>query len=244
MVFKKYVQIGRVAVVNYGPDLGKLCTIIDIIDETRVLVDGPLTITGVVRQAMPLKWIVLTKFVVTIPHSCNSHLLVKAFKKAEVVKKFNQTRWASKLHMRASKLQMNDFDRFKVMIAQKSLHYQIYMKTNTLRRKDQIAHTVARKKTLLKARANQKKQRIASKKIRDEKKANMTEEQKQAKAQKKLHRQTDTKLQLVAKLRKEEAAKRKQAEHARHNAKLLKKKKAAATKKAPKPAAEKKIPLK
>jgi hypothetical protein len=34
--FTRFVEIGRVALINYGPDAGKLCTIIDIIDSNRV----------------------------------------------------------------------------------------------------------------------------------------------------------------------------------------------------------------
>lgn len=35
-LFKKFVEIGRVARINYGPDAGKLCTIIDVVDHNRV----------------------------------------------------------------------------------------------------------------------------------------------------------------------------------------------------------------
>ena len=51
MGFKRFVEIGRVAVISYGPDSGKLCTIVDVIDHNRVLVDGPAAITGVHRAA-------------------------------------------------------------------------------------------------------------------------------------------------------------------------------------------------
>lgn len=32
----RYVEIGRVAMVNYGPDYGKLVTIVDVVDQNRV----------------------------------------------------------------------------------------------------------------------------------------------------------------------------------------------------------------
>jgi ribosomal protein L14E/L6E/L27E len=35
-VFKRFVEVGRVALINYGPDSNKLCVIVDVIDETRV----------------------------------------------------------------------------------------------------------------------------------------------------------------------------------------------------------------
>lgn len=36
MLFKRFVQIGRVVLINYGPDQGKLATIIDVLDGARV----------------------------------------------------------------------------------------------------------------------------------------------------------------------------------------------------------------
>ena len=36
MPFSRYVEIGRVALVNYGADAGKLVVITDVIDSNRV----------------------------------------------------------------------------------------------------------------------------------------------------------------------------------------------------------------
>ena len=36
MPFKRHVEIGRVAMVNYGEDYGKLVVISDIVDQNRV----------------------------------------------------------------------------------------------------------------------------------------------------------------------------------------------------------------
>jgi hypothetical protein len=36
MPFKRYVEIGRIALVNYGPDCGKLVVISDVVDQNRV----------------------------------------------------------------------------------------------------------------------------------------------------------------------------------------------------------------
>ena len=60
-VFTRFVEAGRVAYISYGPNFGKLCTIVDIVDGKRVntiefniilqvLVDGPAT--GVKTQQM------------------------------------------------------------------------------------------------------------------------------------------------------------------------------------------------
>merc|ERR1712151_1267000 len=53
------MQVGRVVYINYGPCKGKIAVVVDIVDENRILVDGPTT--GVDRQVMPSKRIALTK---------------------------------------------------------------------------------------------------------------------------------------------------------------------------------------
>ena len=46
MSFTRFVEIGRVVLINYGEDAGKLGTIVDVVDNGRALVDGPTAITG------------------------------------------------------------------------------------------------------------------------------------------------------------------------------------------------------
>ena len=35
-VYKRFVQVGRVILINAGPDSGKLATIVDVLDQNRV----------------------------------------------------------------------------------------------------------------------------------------------------------------------------------------------------------------
>ncbi len=42
-MFERSVEAGRLVVVQYGPQKGKIATIVDIIDDRRVLIDGPAT---------------------------------------------------------------------------------------------------------------------------------------------------------------------------------------------------------
>ena len=58
MPFSKFVEIGRVAMLNEGPDAGKIAAIVNVIDQNRVLIDGPTS--GVARQAYPIKQLHLT----------------------------------------------------------------------------------------------------------------------------------------------------------------------------------------
>jgi ribosomal protein L14E/L6E/L27E len=119
--FNKFVQVGRVAVIAIGPQEGKLCVILDIIDQNRVstsdtdryadtypktdnlkfffvclkaLIEGPFH--GVVRQAINFKVLHLTKFCLRIPHSARQATVKKQWIKAEIDKKWSETQWAKK----------------------------------------------------------------------------------------------------------------------------------------------------
>jgi|EP00624_Nannochloropsis_granulata_P002672 hypothetical protein len=35
-LFTRFVEVGRVVLVNYGPDYGKLATVIDVVDGNKV----------------------------------------------------------------------------------------------------------------------------------------------------------------------------------------------------------------
>ncbi|XP_020849013.1 large ribosomal subunit protein eL14 [Phascolarctos cinereus] len=117
MVFKRYVEIGRVAYISFGPHAGKLVAIVDVIDQNRALVDGPCS--GVRRQAMPFKCMQLTDFVLKFPHSARQKYVRAAWEKEKINTKWKATRWAKKIEARERKAKMTDFDRYKVMKAKK-----------------------------------------------------------------------------------------------------------------------------
>lgn len=76
-MFSRYVEIGRVCLINYGPDQGKLCTIIDVVDSNKALIDGPKDLTGVVRQMIPFKRLSLTDLVAKV-RSSRAHARARA----------------------------------------------------------------------------------------------------------------------------------------------------------------------
>merc|ERR1712072_324409 len=116
MPYSKFVEIGRVVLICQGPETGKLAVVVDVIDQNRALVDGPLSITGVHRHAVNFKQIMLTSFKVDITRSCKEAAVAKAFKAADISGKWSKSAWAKKLENRAN---LSDFDRFKVMVARK-----------------------------------------------------------------------------------------------------------------------------
>ncbi|EDO39219.1 predicted protein [Nematostella vectensis] len=115
MVYSRFVEVGRVALINAGPDEGKLCVVVDLVDQNRALIDGPCT--SVCRQAINMKHLSLTDFKIKIGRSARSGPVKKAFEAAQVQDKWEQTAWARKLAMRKKRATLNDFDRFKLKLA-------------------------------------------------------------------------------------------------------------------------------
>ena len=52
--------------ISYGPEAGKLATIIDIVDQNKCLVEGPEETTGVARQVVSFRHVALTDLTVKI----------------------------------------------------------------------------------------------------------------------------------------------------------------------------------
>jgi large subunit ribosomal protein L14e len=141
MVFTRFVEVGRVALINYGPDLGKLCVILDIVDQKRVLIDGPgqdgpvgaRDVVGVHRQVISCKRLSLTDLVLpNLPRSAKKKNIIAAWEAGDITSKWENTNWAKKLAAKKRRAALTDFDRFKVMIAKKQKSKLIAEKINDL----------------------------------------------------------------------------------------------------------------
>lgn len=119
MVFKRYVEVGRVVLINYGPETGKLATIIDIVDQNKCLIDGPQEVTGVSRQVISYTRLALTDLTVKIQANARQTTLKKAWEAADTLNKWESSSWAKKLAAKKKRASLSDFDRFKVMVARK-----------------------------------------------------------------------------------------------------------------------------
>mmetsp|Transcript_9962 Transcript_9962/g.14080 ORF Transcript_9962/g.14080 Transcript_9962/m.14080 type:complete len:135 (-) Transcript_9962:65-469(-) len=119
MPFTRYAEVGRVVLVNYGPESGKIATIVDIVDQNKCLIDGPQDITGVVRQVIPFSRIALTDLTVKIQRNARAKTLKAAWAEADTLNKWEATSWAKKLAAKKKRASLSDFDRFKVMVAKK-----------------------------------------------------------------------------------------------------------------------------
>ncbi|KAF9997854.1 hypothetical protein BGZ79_008456 [Entomortierella chlamydospora] len=110
--FQRVVEIGRVVMINYGPDAGKLAVIVDIIDHNRALIEGPTT--GIARTSYAFRRLTLTPLVIKVPRNAGQAVLKAAIEKQDLAGSWAKTSWAKKIASRAQRAANTDFDRFKL----------------------------------------------------------------------------------------------------------------------------------
>lgn len=108
----RYVEYGRIVLI----DNSKLATIVEIIDQKRVLIDGP----AINRQAIPLNKVVLTPLVLEkLPRGSRTATVHKKWAAADIDGKWAATSWAKRLATRQRRANLSDFERFQVMVLRK-----------------------------------------------------------------------------------------------------------------------------
>ena len=113
MVFRRFVEVGRVIIINYGPLTGKLAVIVDILTTTKVIVQGLKG--GVRRQELSLKRVTLTDYKIDIKRGAKREEVLKAIENYKLEEKFKKSNLAKKNELRQKRANLTDFDRFKVM---------------------------------------------------------------------------------------------------------------------------------
>ncbi len=117
MGYNKFVQIGRVARVNYGPLEGKLATIVDIVSDKRVLVDGE----DIKRQVIPIARLQLTKQVLKIGRGARTGALKKTIAKENVAQTYAKSSLGQHYASQEKREKLTDFERFKVVVLRRRL---------------------------------------------------------------------------------------------------------------------------
>ena len=120
MVYKKFVELGRVVFIAQGPHQGKIAGIVDVVDQNRLLIAGPLT--NVPCHVINIKHIQLTKFHVKVNSLCKDVVgcIKRWWKKNDINEKWNESTWAKNLALKARKATLTDFERFTArMLKQK-----------------------------------------------------------------------------------------------------------------------------
>ncbi|KAL8707981.1 MAG: hypothetical protein Q9220_007061 [cf. Caloplaca sp. 1 TL-2023] len=124
----RMVEVGRVVLFTHGPFLDRLAAVVEIIDHKRVLVDGPSKKEkgDVPRHAVGLNNMIITPIVIpNLPRAAGRGPVAKAWEKAEVESKWDQSAWAKRRDQRGKRRALTDFERFKVMKLKKQARFEV-----------------------------------------------------------------------------------------------------------------------
>merc|ERR1712080_89898 len=99
---------------------GKLAVVIDIVDENRIVVDGPTT--GVDRQVIPAKRIALTRFrIKSVLRNQKVSVLKKNIEAFNLNKRWSETAFAKRLEQAKIRAGLTDFQRHTAMVLRRQL---------------------------------------------------------------------------------------------------------------------------
>lgn len=123
------VNIGRVVLVNYGPLSGKLAVIVDLVNASRVVIDGPGL--GVKRTVISNKRISLTPFSLSnVAAQISGKDLEQAITAFNLRERFDRSGLGSKIKKQERRAALTDFERFKVYTLKKQLGRALRTRVN------------------------------------------------------------------------------------------------------------------
>eukprot|EP01115_Flamella_aegyptia_P002239 TRINITY_DN136246_c0_g1_i1.p1 TRINITY_DN136246_c0_g1~~TRINITY_DN136246_c0_g1_i1.p1 ORF type:complete len:159 (-),score=68.20 TRINITY_DN136246_c0_g1_i1:45-521(-) len=137
-LFTKFVEIGRVAFIQYGEHKGQLVTVVDVVDQAKALVEGP----KVPRTIVPFRWVSLTSTKIPILRNAKTKTILKAWTDNGVDKKWAESNFGKKLAAQEKRANLTDFDRFKLTVLRAKRNRAVRGELNKLR----SAHNKAAKK--------------------------------------------------------------------------------------------------
>ncbi|KAI7545027.1 hypothetical protein KC343_g16084 [Hortaea werneckii] len=123
----RLVERGRVVLFKKGQYAGKLAAIAQIIDHRRVLVEGFSSDASKVvpRHAAPLSYVTLTGIVIPkVPLAVGHTALQKLWNNEKVEEKWANSKTAQTSAKLMRRRQLNDFERFKVMVLRKQARFE------------------------------------------------------------------------------------------------------------------------
>ena len=119
--YTRFVERGRVVFITHGAYARRVAVIVDIIDQNRVLIDGPCT--GVPRRPVNIKRLHLTKFVLKIPQNCGTLGIKDLWHRQKMGELWKKSKWARKLEKKRIRARLTDYQRFQVMVARKTVSF-------------------------------------------------------------------------------------------------------------------------
>jgi large subunit ribosomal protein L14e len=109
--------VGRVVRINFGTLEGKLATIVDILNDKRVLIDGE----SIQRQVIPIRRLQLTKHILKVGRGVRTGKLKAVLAKEKVQEQFENSALGKGYARQARREQLNDFERYKVLAIRRKI---------------------------------------------------------------------------------------------------------------------------
>jgi len=114
------LELGRVVYINYGPLAGKPAVVADIVNGTKVIIDGPGI--GIERQVISVRRLELTKFKLgNFAKSDKSNDLKKKIVEYDLLNRFNSCGVGKRIVKQNKRAALTDFERFKVLVLKRKL---------------------------------------------------------------------------------------------------------------------------
>jgi len=165
---KNFVQIGRVAIINSGPEKGKFAVIANVIDHKRVLIDAPQAAedkyTALKRQAYSTRHLRLMKYRLAMRPDETHKVISDLWSKHKITPRLLASKFMIRKLKQEKKESLTDFERFKLYKLKQRTNRVVKQKVRALRdrwgkptetkdqRKKRLAERQTKKKTAVKAK--------------------------------------------------------------------------------------------
>lgn len=128
------LELGRVVYVNYGPLAGKPAVVVDIVNGSKVVIDGPGL--DVERQVISTKRLELTKFRIGSYNKGDKRSqLAKKIEDFNLLKRFSECGVGKRIAKQKTRAALGDFQRFQAMVLRRQLSKTVRTHVNKNRKK-------------------------------------------------------------------------------------------------------------
>lgn len=114
------LELGRVVYINYGPLAGKPAVVVDIVNGSKVVIDGPGL--DIERQVISVRRLELTRFKLgSFLKDEKRSELAKQIADFDLLKRFHSCGVGKRIVKQERRAGLSDFDRFKVQVLKRKL---------------------------------------------------------------------------------------------------------------------------
>ena len=112
------LQKGRIVYINFGPHAQQYAVLADFVNTKKVIIDSPAG--SLPRQVISAKRVEPTKFLLS-EFDNSQTITTYATRFAQALEKLSENGRGKTLKQQALRKNLNDFDRFKVMVLRRKL---------------------------------------------------------------------------------------------------------------------------